>query len=82
LKGGGKEIPGCGQKHHSHAASEISHTNPTTPLASAGGAPPGNQAPDKKTRKQDVHRDKIFLSVYFLAFVTILFSNSHMYFFC
>jgi hypothetical protein len=72
LKGGGKEILGCGQRHHSHA-SEISHVNPMMPLASAGGAPPGEHALDRKTRKQDVHRDKIFLSVYFPAFLSYFF---------
>jgi hypothetical protein len=73
LKGGGKEIPGCGQRHNSHAASEISHANPMTPLACAGGAPPGDQAPNRKTRKQDGHRDKIFLSVYFPTFLSCFF---------
>jgi hypothetical protein len=42
LKGSGEEIRGCGQRHHAHAVSESSNSNPTMPLASAGGAPLGD----------------------------------------
>jgi hypothetical protein len=66
FKGSGQEIQRSSPGHHAHATSKTSETRPSPPLGDADGNPPGELAPNtkskKKTRLQAIQRGRTPLS--------------------